>query len=467
MAGIGFELKKLLNRKSILMSSGGYFYATFISVGPLLICIGFLVIMRAVLRSMGTPIMEQNMLLAGITYSFMGALFFSGIFGMTISRYISDMIYTSREEKIFPSFVTTIGISITIAGVAGFIFFVWWATLPLLFEVLCYILLISLTVTFLVMVYVSGIKNYRRITMSFIIGCTIGFFVEEMLTLFFKVNVVYSILAGLDVAFIITALLMIVNVYNFFKVHDDSYFGIFKYIKKMPKLMFINSLYLAGIFGHSVIIWHYAPLSLNVANSYLVAPLYDVPAFYALLTVMPAMVIFVVKTETTFYDYYKEYMKMLAGGGTLNDLRHAGETMREHMYTEIVGLLQIQLMITALSIVLARFVFPLMGFSELEFAFFGYMALAYFCIIGTHVISSIILYFDDQKSSLQIMCVFFGLHMILVLLSVSIGLNAVGLGSTVAGVLTLVFAFFRLRKMVRSIDYRLYCSQPIGIADDE
>jgi len=466
MAGIGFELKKLLNRKSILMSTGGYFYATFISVGPLLVCIGFLVIIRAVLRGMGTPILEQNMFLAGVTYSFMGALFFSGIFAMTLSRYISDMIYTERDEKIFPSFVTAIGITVTISGVASFIFFTLWASLPIFFEVLCYILLLSLSLSFLTMVYVSAIKNYRRITMSFIIGCAVGFIVEEILILVFKMNVVYGLLIGLDVAFTITAVLMIVNVYSFFKIHDDSYFEVFKYVKKMPRLIFINVLYLASIFGHSVIIWH-SQLSLNVMDSYIVAPTYDVPAFYALLTIMPAMVIFVVKTETTFYDYYKDYMKMLAGGGTLNDLKHAGDTMRENMYNEIVALLQIQLMITALCIVLARFVFPLMGFGELQFGFFGYMSLAYFCTIGIHVISSLLLYFDDRKSSFQIMLVFYVVHMICVFISVRIGTNVIGLGSTVAGVISIIFAFVKLRKMVGSLDYRLYCSQPISAVEEE
>ncbi len=53
MAGIGFELRKLLNRRSILLSTGGYFYATFISVGPLLLCISFILIVRVVLRSPG------------------------------------------------------------------------------------------------------------------------------------------------------------------------------------------------------------------------------------------------------------------------------------------------------------------------------------------------------------------------------------------------------------------------------
>ncbi len=98
------------------------------------------------------------------------------------------------------------------------------------------------------------------------------------------------------------------------KIYDDSYFDIFKYFKKYPALIITNVLYLASIFGHNMIIWT-TEIGINIQDSYYVAPMYDVPTFFALLSVMPAMVIFVIKTETTFYDYYKEYMKMLAGGG--------------------------------------------------------------------------------------------------------------------------------------------------------
>jgi len=460
MAGIGFELRKMLNRNSILLSTGGYFYATFISVGPLLICISFLLTVRVVLRSMGLAMLDQNLLLAGITYSFTGSIFLSGIFAMNISRYISDLIYQEQEEKIFPSFITMMGLNVLVCGIGGFIFFVIHATVPIFFEILCYILLQALAACFLAMIYVSAIKNYRKITMSFIIGTALGIALIEVLILIFKYNVMYSILIGMDVGFTITAILLIVNVYHHFKIYDDSYFDVFKYFKKFPSLIFINVFYLASIFGHNIIIWT-TELGINIMDSYYVAPLYDVPTFFALLSAMPSMVIFVIKTETTFYDYYRDYMKMLAGGGTLKDLNHAAESLREHMYNEIIALLQIQLMITALCIVLSRFLFPTMGFSNTQFAFFGFLALAYFCIMGVHVISTIMLYFDDKKSAVMIMTFFFVIHMIAVLISVQIGVNVYGLGSTVAGILSLIYAFIKLKQMVNSLNYRLYCSQPI------
>jgi uncharacterized membrane protein len=87
--------------------------------------------------------------------------------------------------------------------------------------------------------------------------------------------------------------------------------------------------------------------------------------------------------------------------------------------------------------------------------------------MGIHVVSTILLYFDDRKSAVKIMTVFFFVHMIAVLITVQIGINVYGLGSTVAGVISLVYAFIKLRQMVGSLNYRLYCSQPIVASDED
>jgi polysaccharide biosynthesis protein PelG len=465
MAGIGFELKKMLRKGSFLMSAGGYFYATFISVGPLLICVGFLVVIRIILRGMGISIIDQNMLLSGITYAFMGSLFFSGMFGMILSRYVSDMIYSSREERIFPSFISSLAVCLALTG-ACTLAYLLIIDLPFLFEVLCYVLIMSLTTTFFVMVYVSAVKDYVRITLSFIFGVVLGYVIVLILIYILKVDTIYAILIGMDIGFTVAACMLTINIYKFFKDHDDSYFDFFKYIKKVPRLIWINTFYMVGIFGHSVMMWQ-TGLGLEVTKYMRVAPTYDVPAFYALLTVTPAMVIFVVKTETTFYDYYKEYMKMLDGGGTLIDLRQAGDNMRENMYNEILSLMQVQLMITVLCIVSGRFLFPLLGLSDLGFSIFGYMCIGYYCIVAANVISSIILYFDDRKSSFRIMAVFIVSHIVCVYISMQLEERLYGMGSTIAGIITLMYAFWALRKMVRSLDYRLYCSQPIGSTEDQ
>ena len=394
MAGIGFELKKMIRKGSLLMSVGGYFYAAFASVGPLIITVVFLVLIRGVLDRMLVPVQQQNMLLAGVTYSFIGGLTISGMLGMLMSRYVSDMLYTKQKEKIFSSFLGGMALCLVVAGLVS-LFFAYRIALPLAVEALCYVLTLTITAMFFSMVYISAVKDYVRITFNFIFGIAVGYLLIRYLIDEKAMETIYAVLIGMDVGFILIVCLHTITIKQFFKTHDRSYFGFFSHIKKMPSLVFINTFYMISIFAHTIIVWN-TSIGFSVVENMRVAPSYDVPAFIALLTTMPAMVIFVVKTETTFYDHYKEYMWMLDGGGSLLDLEQAGKSMKDNLYNEIFTLMQVQLMISVLSVILARIYFSALGLSDFAFTIFSYLSFGYYCIVMVNIISSIILYFDDR-----------------------------------------------------------------------
>ena len=91
--------------------------------------------------------------------------------------------------------------------------------------------------------------------------------------------------------------------------------------------------------------------------------------------------------------------------------------------------------------------------------FFGYLAVGYFCIITLHIISTIILYFDNRKSALGINSFFLISQIVCVTISLYIGENVYGLGTAVAGILTVIFAFIMLKYVLKNLDYHLYSSQ--------
>ncbi|MEX1307936.1 MAG: exopolysaccharide Pel transporter PelG [Eubacteriales bacterium] len=465
MAGIGFELKKMIRKGSVLMSVGGYFYAAFASVGPLIISVVFLVLIRGVLARMLVPIQQQNMLLAGVTYSFIGGLTISGMLGMLMSRYVSDMLYTKQKQKIFASFLGGMAICIIIAGCVGLVF-MYYIALPVAIEILCYVLMLTITAMFFSMVYISAVKNYVGITLNFIFGIAIGYFLIQFLIYDLAMETIYAVLIGMDVGFLLIVCFHTITIKRFFSTHDKSFFAFFSHIKKMPSLILINTFYMISIFAHTIIIWH-TSIGFSVVENMRVAPTYDVPAFIALLTTTPAMVMFVVKTETTFYDHYKEYMWMLDGGGSLMDLEQAGKSLKDNMYSEIFLLMQVQLMVSVLSVILARIYFSALGLSDFAFTIFAYLCFGYYCIVMVNIISSIILYFDDRRSALKIMSVLMVTQIVFVLASIRFGRGYFGLGTLVSGIITLSYSLIVLAKMVDILDYRLYCTQPIGYISDE
>ncbi len=117
--------------------------------------------------------------------------------------------------------------------------------------------------------------------------------------------------------------------------------------------------------------------------------------------------------------------------------------------------------------ILARIYFTALGLSDFAFSIFAYLCFGYFCIVMVNIIASIILYFDDRASALKIMLMLMVTQIVFVLVSVRFDNGYFGLGTLVSGVITLSYAFNTLAKMVDILDYRLYCTQPIGYIIDK
>jgi uncharacterized membrane protein len=459
MAGIGFEIKKLFNNKGVFSAVGGYFFAMFASVGPVLCTTAYMLIIRTIFRDAGLSTYKQSLMLGGLMYAFLGALLISSLINMVLSRYVADSLYTGNEQKIFPSLLGAMALCVTICGLVGFPLMII-LDLPPLFELLLYFHLVSMSLAYIVMVYVSAVKDYFKVSLSFLLGTGIGATLALLLIIGFKLDIIYSLLLATVVNFSFTTIMLVYYVNTFFKERDKSYFDFLRYFKKFPSLIFISFFYMLSLFIHNILIWT-TDIAMNVEDIFYMAPSYDFPAFIALMMVLPAMVIFVVKTETSFFEDYKEYIKMLSGGGTLKDLDAAAKDMITNMYNKLLQLVQVQLIITCIAIVASRYFFPLIGLGDESITFFGYLAVGYFCIIILHIISTIILYFDDRKSAFSIMATFLVSHILCVAASIYIGEKVYGLGTAVSGIITLAFAFIKLKSVLSDLNYRLYCSQPI------
>ena len=459
MAGIGFEIKKLLKNKGIFSALGGYFFAVFASVGPVLCTTAYMLIIRVIFRRVGLSMYKQSLMFGGLMYAFLGALLISSAINMVLSRYVADSLYTGNEQKIFPSLLGAMALTVTICGVVSFPLMII-LDLPPLYELLIYFHLVSMSLAYIVMVYVSAVKDYFKVSMSFLLGTGLGVVLALLLIVGLKLDIIYSVMLATITNFTITTIMLVFYVNTFFKERDKSYFDFLKYFKKFPKLVGISLFYMVSLFIHNILIWT-TDISMNINNIFFMAPSYDFPAFIALMTVLPAMVIFVVKTETSFFEDYKEYIKMLSGGGTLKDLQAAQNDMITNMYNKLIQLVQVQLIITCIAIVASRYIFPLIGMGDESIIFFGYLAVGYFCIISVHIVSTIILYFDDRKSALCIMLVFLISHIICVVITIMLGEKLYGLGTAVSGLISISYAFIKMRKVLIDLNYRLYCSQPV------
>ncbi len=105
MAGIGFELRKILHSDRLLSLTKIYGYSAILSSGPWVISILAIVLVGFInLANMG-EVSDAFRFQVVITYAIAlaSSLIITGVLQLPFTRYIADLIFNNREDEILPS----------------------------------------------------------------------------------------------------------------------------------------------------------------------------------------------------------------------------------------------------------------------------------------------------------------------------------------------------------------------------
>ena len=115
MAGIGFSLNRLFQKKGMLNLCRAYAYAGAVAIGPMVMGVCLLLGISFVSQIAGMPQGEREIMNCMLTYSLLVSLFVSSFMNMILTRYISDMLYEGKRERIMPSFYGALAVMLPAA----------------------------------------------------------------------------------------------------------------------------------------------------------------------------------------------------------------------------------------------------------------------------------------------------------------------------------------------------------------
>lgn len=458
MAGIGFQLKKLFYKKGISNTIKAYFYSIFVSIGPVIISVIAINFMQYFLRALRVEKLEMELLQATIMYSFMFAVIISSGYCMFISRYLSDVLYSEKEEHILPALIASIAIVVVICGGFGLVFYSF-SPLPLFYKILAYGLYIGLIIEMLLAVFVSAINDYKEVSFGFFIGFTVAAVVAFIILRLNLLNVIYTMLLCFDISIFIVSVILARAIKKRFHTKSNHYFTFIKHLKYTYPLWIINFFYTSGLYTHFFAFWIFSSVKQVVSGTYVYAPYYDIPASFAFLTIMPTLVIFVVKLETGFYIKYRNYFYMINNGASYEDIEVAKHEMKRVLNKELIYIMEIQLFFSILAIVIGIRFLPYIGFTTSMIDMYSILIVAYYCAVMSFVIMTILLYFNDVRSALYIsfFLMFFGF--VFSTVSIYLGENYYGVGYFAGSLLTMLLAIVRLKLYMKNIDFYIFCEQ--------
>ena len=173
MAGIGFELKKVFAKKGFLNSIKGYGYAAVVSTGPMLLGILLLLGIMGLCMLMDVDIHLRELFISMITYTMLASTLVTAVFSQVVTRFIADMLFAEDHEAILPAFWGSISVTLALGSlIYGSYLIISGASF--LQGFLCYMLLGELIIVWNAMNFLSALKDYKSIFLSFFAGIAIS-----------------------------------------------------------------------------------------------------------------------------------------------------------------------------------------------------------------------------------------------------------------------------------------------------
>lgn len=459
MAGIGVRLNKIYSKNTIGTSLFGFGYSTAITIAPMFLVILTVMGMQALLDFSKTGYDLRELFSCTILYIFVFALLTSSFLNAVLSKYLSDVIYREDFQDILPCFYVGLLINVIMGALVGIPFCVREyivGGLDLYYIAAGYCGFMALILVFYAMLFLSICKDYNKISLFFLIGCTLMILVSLLLVKVLKVEITLGMLLSIDVGFVVISALMFALIRSYFRVNSGKYKDVLLYIKEYWQLVVTNFLYSLGLYVHNFVFWT-TDQRTEVAKCFICMSNYDLATCLAMFTNISATVIFISRVEMNFHGRYRDYSEAVIGGRGI-DINNSKTKMFEQLAEELVNLVRIQFIVSVMVFLLAMVLLPRFGYGGMVMQMYPCLAAGYF-ILFTMYAAIIFLYYYNDMFGAMITSVIFCL--------VTFGGSVVathlteiwyGIGLVAGSLLGWSFAYFRLRHIEKNLDVHVFCN---------
>ena len=458
MAGIGFELKRLFKKEGVFSTIFAGVHATTVTIGPTLIVIIALNIMYMLPPYIEMAYQDKEVLSSTILYVFIFSLILASPINIILSRYMADKIYEEEFTTIFTAVETggvLIAISVAVLGIPFGYAMYTIGDLPLYYVFVSYLFFAGLSFTFYYMTFITVLKEYGKITYSFLGSLIIGFLFVVICVYLLDVGITDAILFGLTLSFCLIAMLLLLFIKKTFRHHSPNYKELFHYIRKDKWLIMANLFYIWGLYIHNFVFWFLSDYKIVVANVFVSAPDYDMATYLAMLSNISILVIFVVNVETKFHTDYKAYCESIIGAAG-KDIRRSKTKMIETLRRETIYIMQIQVIVNIIVYIAALVILPRIGIEGVVLSMYPVLSVGYMILYLVQCLMIYLFYLDDAKGAAFVGAVFMVGTFLGSLATVHLAPALSGLGVVFGASCGFTVAFFRIRYMLIHLDRHIY-----------
>lgn len=456
MAGIGFELRKLLQRESYFALVRAYAYAGLISSGPWVLSIVGLVVIGVLSVNIVVPNLLVTQFQVSVTYLIAGSLILTGVVQLAFTRWVSDQLFARKGVDIVPNFAGVLLVTNLAAGtLAVMLAFLEFRNESALYRVLMVAGFVTMCDIWVATIFMSGLKFYKTIVGLF--GG--GYAISVLLAVLLREYGLEGLLGGYVVGQFLMLVGMFFIILRSFPAERLIAFDCFQPGAMLPTLMAVGFLYNFAIWADKIVFWVAPETSQAVIGPLRASVIYDMPVFLAYLSIIPGMAVFLVRFETDFVEWYDKFYNAVRDGGSLEEIARMRDEMVFAVRQGLFDIVKIQTLAVLVMVVFAPTIFEKLGISPLYLPLFYVDAVAASMQVALLAVMNVFFYLDRRRAVLATVALLSVLNVVLSIVSLKLGVAFYGYGFAAALLITLVVSLRILERKISRLEYETFMLQ--------
>ncbi|WP_148864492.1 exopolysaccharide Pel transporter PelG [Marinobacter fonticola] len=456
MAGIGFEIRRILRRESFLNLIEAYGLAGIISSGPWVLSVLGVMMIGIFSVTLAVSDLEVVQFLVSVTYLMAFSLILSGIFQHVFTRWVADKLYARESALILPNLMGLIWVATVLAVLVGSlgIALLLWDT-SVLYRLLMLANFVVLCNLWLVTIFLSSMKSYRRIVLLFALGYGTAVIASLRLADWGLEGLLLGILLG-------HSLLFFSFFYTIIRQYPGNSFIRFDFLQRkqiFPALIFTGLLFNAAVWVDKLIFWFHPDTSQRIIDGLRASVIYDLPIFLAYLSIIPGMAVFLVRMEADFAEAYDRFYTAVREGDTLERINRFRDEMVLIARNGIYEIFKVQGLTIIVLFVWAEDILKAIGISPLYLPLFQIDLVA----VGTQLlllaIQNVLFYLDARRINVSLCLLFFISNIVFTLITIRLGASFFGYGFAGATLVSALAGLFMLSRKFERLEYETFMLQ--------
>jgi uncharacterized membrane protein len=452
MAGIGFRLRNLMNNESYSGLLQAYSFAGIISSGPWVLSIVGILLIGMLNTENGYTQPYVGEFQISVTYLMAFSLLLTSPFQLMFSRFVSDRMYEKKDEMVLPNLLGVILLVIVVSGSLAVILLSSFFNGSVLYRVLMLTGFVMLSITWIVVIILSGLQAYRGILLAFLLGYGITVGASIKLREFGLEGLLGGFVVGQSVLFFMLLYLVL-------RAYTCKQLLAFDFLKRDQiylSLVATGLLYNLAIWVDKLLFW-FNPLT----STAIIAPLrgselYDMPIFLAYLSILPGMATLLIRMETDFVEQYEMFYRAIREGAPLHKITLIYDDMCQAIRRGFFEIFKVQGMTVIILLALGEQILRWVGISP------NYQILLNIDLVsvGIQVLllaeMNLLFYFDYRLDALYL-CLLFALsNIVFTLLSQYMGPIYYGYGFAGAVALSTLVGMYMLSRRLNKLMYETF-----------